>query len=178
VATLDVPDTIVHLALHAAISGGHRLVWLVDLAMTIASDPPNWDAVVDRARRGRVALPVAAMLHRAATTVDAAIPEGLTNRLVGPVESALVRRLGTWRPNGRLPGGASPDRAVSRSLRSGLGSTTIRSLREASAMGRRLVDPTEWWAETSDPRHVMHAAGTRSEYVASIAGVDRFGNTA
>ena len=43
VPTLDPVDTLLHVALHAALSGGDRLIWLKDIERTLAVDRPPWD---------------------------------------------------------------------------------------------------------------------------------------
>lgn len=63
VATLDPAATALHLALHACLAGGDRLVWAVDLHRSLLQlDDPG--ALVTLARRTGTSLPVAAMLDR------------------------------------------------------------------------------------------------------------------
>lgn len=73
--TLDPSDTVVHLALHAALCGGDRLGWLVDLHAALdpaVGDPPALDAVVATARGWGVEMALASQLDR-------------VQRLLGPV---------------------------------------------------------------------------------------------
>ncbi len=72
--TLGTTDTLLHLAVHAATAGGHRLVWLKDIERAVASLPVDWDEVVSRARAWRVHLVLAVMLRRAARVLDAEVP--------------------------------------------------------------------------------------------------------
>ena len=74
-ATLDAEDTLIHLAAHAGLGGGHRLVWFKDLEQVIAKDPPDWDEVVRRCRRSGLSLLVATMLARAHHVLGAAVPD-------------------------------------------------------------------------------------------------------
>lgn len=74
-------DQLIHLAVHAFITGGHRLSWLKDLQLA-ATASPDWDAVVERSRRWRVAGPVAVMLDRAADALGAPVPRAVTRALL------------------------------------------------------------------------------------------------
>src|SRR5205807_2067762 len=63
VLTLDSPDTLLQLALHAALSGGSKLAWLKDIDRAAADPGLDWDEVVRRAETWRVG-PVAAVSLR------------------------------------------------------------------------------------------------------------------
>jgi hypothetical protein len=82
VPTFDASDTMLHLGLHAARSGAQRLIWLADIDNAIRRDPPDWDVVVDRARRWRIALPVGTALARAARVLSAPVPRPVARALV------------------------------------------------------------------------------------------------
>ena len=62
---LDPADTQLHLCIHAAQEGADRLLWLKDLEQVMRHYPADWDELVDRARRWRIALPAAIVLSRA-----------------------------------------------------------------------------------------------------------------
>lgn len=47
VLTFDPVDSLLHLCVHTALSGGVRLAWLKDIERTIASQPLSWDEVVE-----------------------------------------------------------------------------------------------------------------------------------
>ena len=65
VLTFDPVDSLLHLCVHTALSGGVRLAWLKDIERSIASQPISWDNVVERARDWGVATLVAAVIARA-----------------------------------------------------------------------------------------------------------------
>jgi hypothetical protein len=65
VATLDATDTLLHLCSHAAVSGGHRLVWYVDLDRTIRRDRVNHAELVSRARETGLSLTADVLIMRA-----------------------------------------------------------------------------------------------------------------
>jgi hypothetical protein len=81
VPTLDPSDTVLHLCVHGALSGGHLLVWTKDLARATATLPVDWDELVRRARLARLALVAAVQLERARVVLGA------------PVDPAVVRAL-------------------------------------------------------------------------------------
>lgn len=133
VPALDPADTVVYLALHAMLAGGHRLGWLADLRWVAAMPGLHWDDVVDRARRARAAAAVALLLERAALALGAPVPPAALDR--------LAPRLG-WRLAGRALLAARPPGAPDRGLLSGR--TVVRSSRATAAaslreLGRRTV---------------------------------------
>lgn len=64
VPTLEPTDTILHLMLHGALSGAHRLVWFEDLRQSFHHRPPDLAALVERATQSGSLTLVQAMLHR------------------------------------------------------------------------------------------------------------------
>jgi hypothetical protein len=121
VPTLEPSDSVLHLALHAGLSGGDRLIWLKDMERSIAVRPPGWDDVVGRARGWRVAPVVGFMLARAMDVAGARVPAGVRHQLVGPRTERLIRlvdRLSPWElAAGRL---SAPNLVLARSIGHGL----------------------------------------------------------
>jgi hypothetical protein len=138
VRTLDDVDTLVYLAVHGAIEGGDRLVWLKDLDMAIRQQP-SWDAVCERATEYRAELPVATMLDRAARTLDAPVP--------GEVVAALAPR--GWRaataaadrafPAAASGGFGNPSTLLARSARADVAATTREVLHGVRQRASRLA---------------------------------------
>jgi hypothetical protein len=89
VDTLEITDGLLYLCLHGSLSGGHQLVWLKDIDQMVASEPPEWDELVRRARRYRLGLVAAVQLERARTVLGAPVPE--------PVVEALAADAAWWR---------------------------------------------------------------------------------
>ena len=83
VPTFDPADTLLHLALHGAHSGGDRLVWLKDIERSLTVEAPDLDEVVRRARDLRCHLPVGLALGRAGRVMAAPVPDGLVEALIG-----------------------------------------------------------------------------------------------
>jgi hypothetical protein len=120
VSTLNPTDSLIHLCVHAAISGGDRILWLKDIERAVAVRPPVWDDLVARSGRWHVAAPVGLMLARSARFLGARVPSEVASDLVGPGAMRVIRgidRLFPWqRALGRL---TSPNRLMARSIGQG-----------------------------------------------------------
>lgn len=139
---LEPVDFNIHIALHAAFSGAHRLRWLVDIERTVANQRPDWDALVRRCRLWRVALPVSVAFSRARQTLGADVPDGVIEDLAGSrFKRLLVHQLSEWVPAGNMPGGRSVRNGVARSLRDGLLATGAQFAGEAWQTVGDLVHP-------------------------------------
>jgi hypothetical protein len=112
--TLDTADSVIHLAVHAALSGGDLLVWLKDVERAVAVRPPSWDEVVARSAAWRVSGPVAVILERARTIVGADVPESVPARLIGRRRLELIRRIDRRWMLDAPPGGPTPARFMAR----------------------------------------------------------------
>lgn len=88
VDSLDGEDTLIHLCVHAALSGASELGRLVDLALLCAQADVDWSVVVRRAHERGLGLLCAGMLARTQRLLHADVPES--------VLTALHRRAG-WR---------------------------------------------------------------------------------
>jgi hypothetical protein len=177
---LEATDMLCHVALHATLSGGHQLGWLADVDRCAANMAPDWDELVARCLAWRVNLPVGVALQRARTVLGAPVPAAVLDALArGAAGGLLLRAMGDWRPDGRLPGGGSIGRGVSRSLRDGLGPSAAAAWGEATAMLRRQVDHHQYWADPEDPRNIMFPTRERdgrARYLRLVAATDRFGH--
>ena len=166
VRTLAPADTVVHVAVHAAGSGGHRLVWLTDLqgALGRAVDlgPSGLLRTVDD-WRARPALDL--MLRRGARLLGTDPPGGL-DRLVekGPWR-ALVATADRVSPPQLVGTRASISRLVARACRD----TPAASLRAAAGKARGWaggdrqgpVSPREL-LDPDNPSSALHAVGGRA----------------
>ncbi|MEN3357058.1 MAG: hypothetical protein V7637_1040 [Mycobacteriales bacterium] len=121
VRTLDPADTIVHLALHAALAGGQRLIWLKDLEQALlAPDAPQWTELVARAAEWRAGPAMALMLARSAGTLGVPVPAGVGQQLAPDRGWRAIGRLADLTsPVSRSPGSARPSagRIVARAAR-------------------------------------------------------------
>ncbi len=93
VPTLDPVDTLLHVALHAALSGGDRLIWLKDIERALAVDQPDWDEVIRRARAWKAGRSIAVTLNRARRSLGAPVPDDALDALFA---SRLWRHISDW----------------------------------------------------------------------------------
>jgi hypothetical protein len=120
IPVLDATDSLIHLAVHASLSGGDRLIWLKDIELAASVRPPSWDDAVDRAANWGVSRPVGLMLSRARSVLRANVPEGVTEQMLGRWLDRLSRRIDRRWPPQLSRGGANPSRAISRAIGHGL----------------------------------------------------------
>lgn len=133
VPALDNVDTVVHLCVHAAQSGGDRLIWLVDIDRALATT--SLDEVVDRALELGVGPPVEIMLRRTRKVLGTPVASSQLRRLVPEVSWRAVSEVSACLPQvHRARGGGSVARLVARAARS----DTTTSLREAASR-------VAWW---------------------------------
>jgi hypothetical protein len=97
VPALDPVDGLVHVALHAGLSGGGRLSWLLDVAALVAAEPVDADELVRRCERMRVRVLVAHVLDRARRIVGADVDRRLVRELA-PRSALVARRSWDRRP--------------------------------------------------------------------------------
>jgi hypothetical protein len=166
--TLDPVDTLLHVAFHASLSGGDRLVWAKDIEQAVLQGPVDWDAVVRRALQWRAALPVGAMLLRSASVLGAPVPGGVVRALVpSRIRRTLQRTIDRVQPPGALLGEPSITRLLS--LHTGLGArlALAEGARRVGLRVRRVGDR----AATTNP--LLADAGDhadRQRYLAEVAG--------
>jgi hypothetical protein len=133
VPTLAPADTVVYVALHAVLSGAHRLVWLKDVERLLGTGSVSPGEVAHRARRWSAQLAVCAAVDRTEAAIDGWRGPRVLRRGLRPPDRAwrLVGRA-AWEaaPAERQRGQASFGRMFARSVRpTGLGS--------ASALARK-----------------------------------------
>jgi hypothetical protein len=135
IVTLGEVDTLVHLCVHAALGGADRLLWLSDVARSIARTPPSWELVVERAHAWRAGPSTALVLRRAREVLGADAPEEVEHALD---PSPLHRAVGRWVerrwPIEQWAGQQTAAGVWSEGLREGVGRT-------AQALGARAVRP-------------------------------------
>jgi hypothetical protein len=137
--TFDREDTLLHLALHASRSGAHRLIWFKDIERSLAVDAPDLDELVRRARAFGCGPPVGLALGRARTLLDADVPDGLVESLLGRPLAAVERAVTAVSPPIRFDEHDTPARFVARSLRSDVRASVADIGRRSLQAVRRAV---------------------------------------
>jgi hypothetical protein len=178
---LDPTDAVLHVALHAALAGGHQLGWLVDVERSVRNLNPDWVVLVERSHAWHTNLPVAVALNRAKEVLGAPVPADVLEELSpGAAGRILVNSLRKWRSSGSLPGGGSIGRALTRSLRDGYPATAAEVARSAYEMVQRRFDPHEYWRDPDDPRNVLHSSGGvdgLEHYLERVSVTDPYGHS-
>ena len=175
VATLDPADTVVHLSLHAALSGANRLVWLKDVEQALlAADARGWAELADRARRWHAGPAVSVVLARVGGVLGLPVPAGLVRELAPERRwRAVARAVDRIAPIGRARVEGSIARMVARSSRE----DPAASRRELRA---RLLSRVRHPAGThrdpfdaADPVSAAYADGGEAERSAYLSEVAR-----
>lgn len=133
VRTLDDVDMVVHLALHASLAGGHRLVWLKDLEQALLRGRQegwlDWDVLARRAEQCNAGPALALMLARTRAVLGAEVPGAVLRGLAPDARWRTITRLADRLAPVPLVGdGPSPAWLVARSVR-GDGRASRRELR-------------------------------------------------
>ncbi|RIQ25267.1 nucleotidyltransferase domain-containing protein, partial [Jiangella rhizosphaerae] len=128
--TLDAADSLIHVCLHAALTGAHKMLWLLD-ADQLARQIGDWDDVARRADGWGAAPALAIVLARSRALLGTPLPRDLDRRLGVSAGFRLVTgAVDRLRPVAGLTREASLPRLVARSARPSGGRTL-------SAIGRR-----------------------------------------
>ncbi|MEO6715439.1 MAG: nucleotidyltransferase family protein [Mycobacteriales bacterium] len=175
VLSSDPIDTVLHLCLHAAMSGGHELMWLKDIERAMVVDPPDWDVLVNRARDWRLGVVVGTMLQRVRGTLGLDVH---TEVLEALFESRSYRLLSAAVDRAAPPAGATGRGSPARFMAKAARATPRLSRREMMARAgalrprniRELVAPRHKAARGAD---LLIAQGTDADRAAYFAAVRR-----
>lgn len=131
VPVLEPTDGLLHLALHAALSGCNRLVWLQDVAMTLRHGDVDGVEVVRRARAWGIGPSVAIVLDRTAAALGVRIdPEVLCGLDGSRTRRAISRTLArAWPPERSI--GQDPGALWTELVRDSWGATLVATWRRA-----------------------------------------------
>lgn len=178
VPTLDPTDALVYTALHAALSGGERLLWLKDLERLVAAREFTWGEVVARAHAWHAGLPVGVLLDKARSLVGADVPPKVIRELA-PTRTwrSLARGARFLAPPARRTGGGSVDRLVTRASRRDLPSSLAALARNAGSWARGSGRGLERSAggQVSGPESAFYPAGDERDRDAFLDAVARHG---
>jgi hypothetical protein len=139
VTTFDKEDTLLHLAVHASRSGGHRLIWFKDIERSLAVDEPDLDELLHRARQFRCGPSVGLALGRAKALLGADVPDELVDALLGRPLSLIEQTSTRLSPPIRFDEDDTLARFIARSLRSSLRTSLADMGRRSLRSARRAV---------------------------------------
>ncbi len=175
-STLDPVDTLVHLAVHAALAGCDRLVWFKDIERALHVGRPNLDEVVRRATTGGCGGAVGIALRRAAASMQIALPDDLVPRLAGTPLAAVDRLCTAGRFLAPTRHGRVTGRLLARSATSDLRSTAVEAAATAAwslkavARDRKLYDRID----PDNPNSIVHPRGDERDKDAFLDAVARW----
>ena len=155
--TFEGTDTLLTLCIHAAVGGGARLSWLVDIDRAVRTMAPDWDEFTARARAWRCAALVGVVLRRAHRLLGTPVP---ADALEAPRGSrawalALTAFERVWPPE------LAPERlSVTRVLTNATRDQTLPSVLALAAK-----------ASPGEKGSVLDAAGDDQDRVAYLAAV-------
>lgn len=175
VRVLDPLDTVVHTAVHAARSGGDRLIWLKDLEQLVLSQRFSWPELAARSAEHHAELAVSVMLHRMRKVMGA--------RSVTDADLELLGGPRTWLALGRAVDHVSPilragpdgslARIFARSTRSDSRSAVAELGRRVVARARRGTWSQEdhTWDEANPDSPLYDSGGEegRAAYLAAVS---------
>ena len=131
VPVLSTTDMLLHTAAHATWSGGHRLVWSVDIADIVRSFDIDWDEFTKRAWTWGAAELIGDGLRTSRDTVAADIPERVLSALGAGVWGKTIRLL-SHRLIRLVPG----TNGLARIMRQEMRGSTARNFALIAAHGR------------------------------------------
>ena len=171
-ATFDAVDTVFHLALHASREGCHRLVWLKDIEMAIATGSPDLDELVRRSRAAKCAPAIGIALARSKHTLEAAVPDDIVTALVGRVWPRVVQAVASFDGLGSTAGRPSPGTLLTKHTRTSVPRTaswTLRRISERRAEQRvNRVLNEEFDPNTLAPEELARNQAERETYFSRV----------
>lgn len=175
VLTMSHVDTLVHTALHAAISGGNVLRWFCDIDRVVRAADLDWDAVVHRTREWSATFSVGTILWRTRELFDTPIPASVIKELVPSIIwRCLILATQTVSPVEVNDGRHSLTRIVARSgrknLRASAGQLSVRTV--ARAYDR--TDGRTLW-EHLNPGSLATPAGSSGDLADLIRTIETTG---
>jgi hypothetical protein len=166
VPTFGAQDTLSYLALHAALAGGDRLCWYMDLAVVLERDGPVSASGWRRAIAQRVDAPLVLMLTRVARVLGS--PGATASLAAAPRRTSwcrLTQVADTLRPPENLP-----ERMSLRTLARSARHDTVRSFR---ALTRTLKEERRSSPAAEGPNPLWNPAGTAEDRRRFLAEVSK-----
>lgn len=140
VPSLHPADAFAHVCMHATLSGGDRLLHVVDTDRTARNLAVSWDELVERATAWKAGPPIGLALARSRRLLDTPVPRDVLAQLCPRIWRGVDLVAATAAPPQRATGNGSVARLVQRSSRSTLarsvGELTRRSSRHLVARCR------------------------------------------
>jgi hypothetical protein len=168
VSTTDAADTLIHLSLHATLSGGDRLIWFKDIERAVVATQ-DWDDVIRRANAWGSGLLVGGALEGAVRLLDAPVPAEVLAALAPSRVWRWVNVAGArLSPPEQLHGEGAVYRMIGRSTRRDLGSSVAELGRRGA---KHLLPGAEEVNDIFDPSlpdSLHRPTGDREDFFALV----------
>ncbi|WP_324649618.1 nucleotidyltransferase family protein [Georgenia sp. H159] len=162
--TMDEADTLVHVALHAALAGANRLCWMLDVDQ-LCRQVGDWGAVCRRAAEWGAQAHVALALRRAGATLGTPVPARVYRALGASLPlRALLDCVDRLSPVARQRRDASVSRLVARAVRPGAGRTVAQVAQNAA---RGVVDRVRP-ARAAGPARVQAGEAALEDFLLAV----------
>lgn len=151
VPSLDDVDVLVHLCLHAALSGADRMLWLLDVDQWVRGTSPDWAEVRERAMSGRCVPALLVVLSRARRILATPVPL----RALDPSPAYRLWRLvdagvAGLQPVEQVVGKRSLPRLLARSSRADVLNSAVELARRTGAATARQREVESAWEDRPD----------------------------
>lgn len=155
---LDRADTVLYVAMHAVLSGAHRLLWIKDVDQLLSSESVPWPEVAARAEEARAEILLALAIRQAGTVLGTRLPRSARRLRSGgsawPWIAQVVASFSS--PQDAVGDRRLLSRVAARSTRYGVPSSLRELIRRARAAGApRQVNPSD---QPADPDPVAALA--------------------
>jgi hypothetical protein len=170
VPALDATDTLLHVGIHAALSGANRLMWIADVHFSAGAADVDWSALEDRLVRARMSAPVAVVLGRAERTFGERFPvsDALRRVMSGSLPARIASRREARHPFPGLPDDPSLSGAEYSAARDGA-ARTIATLFAQWAEVRRIEARVDRHGTPPNPLdHDVPDEAARRRYLATV----------
>jgi hypothetical protein len=172
VPTLGVADQFAHVALHGALAGANRLMWLVDVHLA-ARAVPSWPEAVEAVRRARAEVPVGLILERSAHWLgESPYPQELR---ATPSWQRFCRIVDRLSPLATDPGAPHLHRSLARSAQPTPGETVqalaghgLAYLGHGAPRAATAQDVSRDPADPRSPQHDVPDRRARNAYIAMV----------
>lgn len=173
---LDDVDEVLHVSLHAALAGGNRLLWLLDVDRLLRQPEVDWGQLAARAREAGCERAVALVFERCRAHLGTPIPVEVLVRLGGHVWRTWCAWVDHRAPLPDDPLAPSLARATSRAVRPGTVASFGALAGHAAAWAvHRHGEQTAPWLDPDHPTSAMHDVDSSQDRTAYLQRVVRVG---
>lgn len=173
---LDDIDQVIAVGLHAALSGGNRLLWLLDMDLLVRQTDLDWGTLEVRGREAGAGPALALVLDRCQALLGTPVPTGVISRLGGPVWWAWCRWVRRRSPLADDPSVPSLARAASRAARPrAVASVRALASHAVTWAADRNGDDGPAWLDPDQPGSALYDVDSPTDRAAYLRSIARSG---